>query len=133
MALFVTYLQPDLLERMDKTEGAYNLCQLTEVQLQIGLGLQDYRCTFTLNLALYLCLQVHPSITRSCPPFLTPISPPKAKSIKCILRPYPPSPPPPSPPPFLFPCVFLGPGDPAGTMETVCSLEREDLHLPGSL
>jgi hypothetical protein len=25
-------------------EGAYNLCELTEVQLQIGLGLKDYRC-----------------------------------------------------------------------------------------
>ena len=43
MAIFVTYLQPKLLQRMHETEGAYNLCQLTEVQLQIGLGLQDYR------------------------------------------------------------------------------------------
>ncbi|KAL3135579.1 hypothetical protein ABBQ38_006059 [Trebouxia sp. C0009 RCD-2024] len=43
VALFVTYLQPHLLERMDQTEGAYNLCQLTEVQLQIGLGLEDFR------------------------------------------------------------------------------------------
>ena len=31
---------------MHATEGAYNLCELTEVQLQIGLGLQDYRYTF---------------------------------------------------------------------------------------
>lgn len=46
MAIFVTYLQPDLLQRMHETEGAYNLCQLTDVQLQIGLGLQDYRCRF---------------------------------------------------------------------------------------
>lgn len=44
MAIFVTYLQPNLLQRMHETEGAYNLCELTEVQLQIGLGLQDYRC-----------------------------------------------------------------------------------------
>lgn len=43
VALFVTYLQPHLLERMDQTEGAYNLCQLTEVQLQIGVGLEDFR------------------------------------------------------------------------------------------
>lgn len=43
VAIYVTYLQPNLLLRMHKTEGAYNLCQLTEVQLQIGLGLQDYR------------------------------------------------------------------------------------------
>ena len=46
MALFVTYLQPDLLERMNKTEGAYDLLQLSEVQLQIGLGLEDFRCSF---------------------------------------------------------------------------------------
>ncbi|DBB14910.1 TPA: hypothetical protein ACH3X3_004508 [Trebouxia sp. C0006] len=43
VAIFVTYLQPNLLQRMHETEGAYNLCELTEVQLQIGLGLQDYR------------------------------------------------------------------------------------------
>ena len=43
VAIFVTYLQPHLLARMDKTEGAYNLCELTDVQLQIGVGLQDYR------------------------------------------------------------------------------------------
>jgi hypothetical protein len=44
VAIFVTYLQPHLLQRMHETEGAYNLCELTEVQLQIGLGLKDYRC-----------------------------------------------------------------------------------------
>ena len=43
VAIFVTYLQPKLLQRMHETEGAYNLCKLTEVQLQVGLGLQDYR------------------------------------------------------------------------------------------
>ena len=43
VAIFVTYLQHKLLQRMHETEGAYNLCQLTEVQLQIGLGLQDYK------------------------------------------------------------------------------------------
>ena len=43
VAIFVTYLQPQLLKRMDETEGAYNLCELTEVQLQIALGLQDYK------------------------------------------------------------------------------------------
>lgn len=43
VAIFVTYLQPHLLKRMDETEGAYNLCELTEVQLQIALGLQDYK------------------------------------------------------------------------------------------
>ena len=45
VALFVTYLQPHLLERMNQTEGAYDLLQLSEVQLQIGLGLEDYRCS----------------------------------------------------------------------------------------
>ena len=42
VAIFVTYLQPKLLKRMDETEGAYNLCELTEVQLQIAVGLKDY-------------------------------------------------------------------------------------------
>ena len=43
VALFVTYLTPPLLERMHETEGAYNLCELHEVQLHLGLGLKDFR------------------------------------------------------------------------------------------
>ena len=42
VALFVTYLTPPLLERMHATEGAYNLCELHEVQLHLGLGLEDF-------------------------------------------------------------------------------------------
>lgn len=43
VAIFITYLQPNLLKRMDATEGAYNMCQLKDVQLQVGLGLNDYQ------------------------------------------------------------------------------------------
>ena len=43
VALFVTYLTPPLLERMHATEGAYNLCELHEVQLHLGLGLEEFR------------------------------------------------------------------------------------------
>lgn len=43
VAIFITYLKPNLLKRMDETEGAYNMCQLKDVQLQVALGLDDYQ------------------------------------------------------------------------------------------
>lgn len=43
VAIFITYLKPNLLKRMDATEGAYNMCQLKDVQLQVGLGLNAYQ------------------------------------------------------------------------------------------
>lgn len=43
VAIYITYLKPNLLKRMDETEGAYNMCKLKDVQLQVGLGLEDYQ------------------------------------------------------------------------------------------
>ena len=42
VAVYVTFLTPDLLERMDATEGAYDLCELFNIHLHLGLSLQDF-------------------------------------------------------------------------------------------
>ncbi|KAK9814536.1 hypothetical protein WJX72_007546 [[Myrmecia] bisecta] len=43
IAVFVTYLPPLLLQRMHDTEGAYNLCQLNNIHLQLGQSLEGYK------------------------------------------------------------------------------------------
>ncbi|KAK9844514.1 hypothetical protein WJX74_003470 [Apatococcus lobatus] len=42
VAVYVTFLTPDLLERMDATEGAYFLCELFNINLRLGISLQDF-------------------------------------------------------------------------------------------
>eukprot|EP00878_Enallax_costatus_P035078 GHUV01039049.1.p1 GENE.GHUV01039049.1~~GHUV01039049.1.p1 ORF type:complete len:465 (+),score=115.48 GHUV01039049.1:190-1584(+) len=42
VAVFITYLTPLLQQRMHETEGAYNLCKLTDVQLLEGVSLQHH-------------------------------------------------------------------------------------------
>ena len=42
VAVFITYLTPLLQQRMHETEGAYNLCKLTDVQLLEGVSLQQH-------------------------------------------------------------------------------------------
>lgn len=49
VAVYVTFLTPDLLERMDATEGAYFLCELFDIHLHLGISLHDFGC------ALILC------------------------------------------------------------------------------
>ena len=42
VAVYVTFLTPDLLERMDATEGAYFLCELFDIHLHLGISLHDF-------------------------------------------------------------------------------------------
>lgn len=44
VAVYVTFLTPDLLERMDATEGAYFLCELFNIHLHLGISLPDFGC-----------------------------------------------------------------------------------------
>eukprot|EP01025_Chloroclados_australasicus_P039045 TRINITY_DN4032_c0_g1_i1.p2 TRINITY_DN4032_c0_g1~~TRINITY_DN4032_c0_g1_i1.p2 ORF type:complete len:367 (-),score=19.22 TRINITY_DN4032_c0_g1_i1:243-1343(-) len=39
--VFVTYLTPKLLQRMHETEGAYNLMEIDDVDLQLGTSIDD--------------------------------------------------------------------------------------------
>ena len=43
VSLFVTFLSSALLERMHQTEGAYDLCELDNIELRMGVSPEDWR------------------------------------------------------------------------------------------
>ncbi|GMH41490.1 hypothetical protein BSKO_09400 [Bryopsis sp. KO-2023] len=43
VGIFVTYLTDPLMERMNTTEGAYDLCELSDLDLDLGISLESWR------------------------------------------------------------------------------------------
>lgn len=44
VTVYITYLTPQLQQRMHETEGAYNLCKLDDISLHVGTSLDRHRC-----------------------------------------------------------------------------------------